>query len=101
MTNPVFHRNKNYKWNFCKAVTQKPAEAIKKETEIGSLSIGAEADVTILRLVDAKDTTIGEKSEDSNGNVKMLKKRIIPLAVFRAGTLYVPSFKGIKQLSFE
>ena len=72
-----------------KAVTQKPAEVINRHGEIGSLSIGAEADVTILKIVDANDTKIGEIVEDSNGNIRTLKKRIIPIAVFRAGILYI------------
>ena len=58
--------------NCLKAVTQKPSEVIKRQHEIGSLNIGMEADVTILRLVDAE-----EVAEDSNGNKRTLKKNRI------------------------
>ena len=48
------------------------------------MNIGIEADVTILKLVDAD-----EVAEDSNGNKRTLTKKIIPIAVFRAGVLYI------------
>ena len=65
-------------------MTQKPSEVIKRQDEIGSMNIGIEADVTILKLVDAD-----EVAEDSNGNKRTLKKKIIPVAVFRAGVPYI------------
>ena len=72
-----------------KAVTQKPAEVMKKQHELGSLSIGVEADVSVLKLVNALDTTLGEVAKDSHENVRVLEKRLIPVAVFRAGKPYL------------
>ena len=62
---------------------------INRHGQIGSLNIGAEADVIILKIVDANGTKIGDTAEDSNGNIRTLKKRIIPIAVFRAGILHI------------
>ena len=73
---------------FHKAVTKTPAEVIKRQDEHGSLEIGTVADVTIIKLVDASDTLLGDHAEDSDGNSRTLKKRIVPIAVFRAGKFY-------------
>ena len=81
--------NKQYQNLFItKGVTEKPAEIIKRQNQIGSLSIGVEADITVLKLVDALDTKLGEKSEDCHEQCRTLDKRILPIAVFRAGKLY-------------
>ena len=77
--------------NLWKAVTQKPSEVIKRQDEIGSMNIGIEADVTILKLVDAD-----EVAEDSNGNKRTLKKKIIPVAVFRAGVLNILKIEWLR-----
>ena len=55
------------------------------------MKIGTEADVTIIKLVDASDTLLGDQAEDSVGNCRTLKKRILPIAVFRAGKLHMIS----------
>ena len=73
---------------FDKAVTQTPAEVMKRQDEHGSLTIGTEADVTIIKLVNASDTLLGDQAEDSDGNSRTLKQRIVPIAVFRAGKFY-------------
>jgi predicted amidohydrolase len=52
------------------------------------LKIGTEADVTIIKLVDASDTLLGDHAKDSDGNSRTLEKRIVPIAVFRAGKFY-------------
>ena len=72
-------------------MTQKPSEVIKRQDEIGSMNIGIEADVTILKLVDAD-----EVAEDSNGNKRTLKKKIIPVAVFRAGVLNILKIEWLR-----
>ena len=71
-----------------KAVTQTPAEVMKRQDKHGALKIGTEADITIIKLVDASGTFLGDQAEDSDGNTRTLKKRIVPIAVFRAGKFY-------------
>eukprot|EP00106_Octopus_bimaculoides_P023174 XP_014790616.1 PREDICTED: deacetylase EF_0837-like [Octopus bimaculoides] len=66
-----------------KAVTETPARAIQKSEDIGKLAIGREADVTVLRIEEC-DVTM----EDSYGQQRRIRQRIIPVAVFRAGKLY-------------
>ena len=66
-------------------MTEKPAEVINRKDEIGSLSVGVEADLTILKLFDGLDTNNGRKLEDCHGQQRTLQKYVLPIAVFRAG----------------
>ncbi|PVD37034.1 hypothetical protein C0Q70_04027 [Pomacea canaliculata] len=65
------------------AVTSKPAAAIGKSNIIGSLKVGMEADVTILRI---EECSI--ELEDTVGQTRKVTKRIVPVRVFRAGKEY-------------
>ena len=62
------------------SVTLKPAEAIKKESTIGSLSPGRCADVAVLRFNDCNVLL-----EDSQQQMRRVSKRLVPVAVWRAG----------------
>ena len=66
-----------------RSVTITPAKAFGLEDTVGSLSVGKEADVTVLRVDDC-DVMM----EDCQAQIRNLKKRIIPIAVWRAGTSY-------------
>ncbi len=66
-----------------KAVTLTPAQAIHRENLIGSLRVGREADITLLRLEEA-DVEL----EDSHGQLRRVKQRLVPVRVWRAGVEY-------------
>ncbi|GAB1602270.1 uncharacterized protein LOC115230581, partial, partial [Argonauta hians] len=66
-----------------KAVTETPARAIQRSRDLGRLAVGREADVTMLKIVDC-DVTM----EDSQGQRRNIRRRIVPVAVFRAGKMY-------------
>ena len=66
-----------------RASTITPAKAYGLAKTIGSLGVGKEADVTVLRIDDC-DVLL----EDCQAQIRNLKKRIIPVAVWRAGTSY-------------
>ena len=66
-----------------RASTIVPAKAYGLDDVIGSLSIGKEADVTVLRIENC-DVMM----EDCQAQLRKLKKRIVPVAVWRAGTSY-------------
>ena len=63
-----------------RAVTVTPATAFGLSDTIGSLTVGKEADVTILRIEDC-DVMM----EDSQAQLRHMKQRIVPVAVWRAG----------------
>ncbi|KAL5015137.1 hypothetical protein ScPMuIL_009407 [Solemya velum] len=63
-----------------KAATSTPADAIGWGDRIGSLTIGFEADVTVLKLEEC-DIFL----EDSQSQLRKIKKRFIPKAVWRSG----------------
>ncbi|ESO88772.1 hypothetical protein LOTGIDRAFT_234374 [Lottia gigantea] len=65
------------------AVTSKAAEAIRKVESLGSLEIGREADITILKLIDC-DIWL----EDCHGKAENLKQILIPVAVWKGGKKY-------------
>ena len=67
-------------YDIIKAVTLTPALAIRKESEIGSLSPGRSADVTVLKLSDC-DVTL----EDSHLEMRKITQRLEPVAVWRSG----------------
>ena len=60
--------------------TSEPARAMGWEERIGSLEVGREADVTVLSL-DTVDTEL----EDCQSQLRRVRKRIRPRAVWRAG----------------
>ena len=60
--------------------TIEPARAIGWADRIGSLTVGREADVTVLSL-DAVDTEL----EDCQSQLRRVRKRLCPRAVWRAG----------------
>ncbi len=62
------------------AVTSKPATIIAQESRIGCLSLGACADVTVLRL-DNWD----ELLEDAQGQTRRMRQKITPVAVWKNG----------------
>ena len=66
-----------------KAVTLTPAQAIHRDNLIGSLSIGREADITVLRL-----EKVNVDLEDSYGQLRRLQHRLVPVKVWRAGVEY-------------
>lgn len=63
-----------------KAVTSAPASIIGKQGEIGSLSLGGCADVSVLRIEDC-DIML----EDTQGQMRQVKQRFVPVAVWRNG----------------
>lgn len=67
-------------YSIIKAVTSAPALAIRKEGEIGSLSPGRCADVTVLKLSDC-DVLL----EDSHLEMRRITRRLEPIAVWRCG----------------
>lgn len=67
-------------YDIIKAVTVTPAMAIRKEGEIGSLSPGRCADVTVLKVCDC-DIML----EDCHLDMRRITKRFQPVAVWRNG----------------
>ena len=63
-----------------KAVTSSPAQAVRRQASIGSLSAGRCADVTLLKLED-----MSIDLEDSEGHTRKLSQKIVPMGVWRAG----------------
>ena len=66
-----------------RSTTITPAKAYGLAETIGSLDIGKEADITVLRIDDC-DIMM----EDCQAQIRNLKKRIVPVAVWRAGIRY-------------
>ncbi|KAK3104560.1 hypothetical protein FSP39_004980 [Pinctada imbricata] len=65
------------------AVTWIPAKAIGWDDRIGSLGIGREADITVLRLEDYNNVM-----EDSQSQVRHVEKILRPVAVWRRGATF-------------
>ena len=57
--------------------------AIGRSNDLGSLGLGREADITILKVVPFE-----HQMEDSFGVAKRVQKAILPIAVWRAGRNY-------------
>ena len=66
-----------------KATTITPAKAIGKSSVIGSLGVGRDADITILKL-----EPYGVVLEDTGGQVRIPKDILSPVAVWRSGLSY-------------
>ncbi|KAL3862486.1 hypothetical protein ACJMK2_008447 [Sinanodonta woodiana] len=63
-----------------KSTTLTPARALGMETEIGSLTAGCDADITIIKQ-EACDVQL----EDSVTQLRNVKQRLVPVHVFRSG----------------
>ena len=66
-----------------KATTSVPAKAIKMDHLIGSLTVGHPADVTVLKL-----EPCDFEMEDCQSQVRRVKNRLIPVAVWKDGSPY-------------
>lgn len=60
--------------------TAAPAAALRRGAELGSLAVGAEADITLLRLEEGRFGLT-----DSAGTTREARQRLVPAAVIRAG----------------
>lgn len=60
--------------------TTAPAAALGPDSELGTLAVGAEADVTVLRLEEGRF-----ELTDSAGTTREARQRLVPTAVVRAG----------------
>ncbi|KAK6176221.1 hypothetical protein SNE40_014545 [Patella caerulea] len=65
------------------AVTSTPARVIGRTKTLGSLEVGREADITVLKIVDC-DIIL----EDCQGQVRNIKKRFHPVAVWKSGRMF-------------
>ena len=65
-------------------MTSKPAKVIGRESDLGSLTIGREADITMLKIATIDKTEV----EDNHGVKRELTKLIMPVGVWRAGKRY-------------
>lgn len=66
-----------------KAVTITPARALGISDKVGVLAPGREADITIVKIENC-DAWL----EDSAGQRRRIRKRIVPVAVFKGGELF-------------
>jgi dihydroorotase len=64
-------------------VTERPAQAIAMEQRLGTLRVGAHADVTVLRLADGEWPLT-----DAHGQTEYGRRRLEPVAVVRAGRVH-------------
>jgi dihydroorotase len=64
-------------------ITERPAQAISMESRIGTLRVGAEADVSILRLADGEWPLT-----DAHGKTEYGRQRLEAVTVVRAGKVY-------------
>ncbi|XP_048241149.1 deacetylase Oant_2987-like isoform X2 [Haliotis rufescens] len=62
------------------SVTSQPAAAIKRSNCLGSLQVGREADISMLKIEEC-DIDL----EDCYGQIRKVKKRFIPVGVWRNG----------------
>jgi dihydroorotase len=62
------------------ATTSRPAAAIRREGELGSLADGREADVTVLELVRGE-----HRLDDAAGESVVAEEALVPRWVVRAG----------------
>lgn len=60
--------------------TTAPAAALGRGAELGTLAVGAEADITVLRLEEGRF-----ELTDSAGTTREARQRLVPAAVIRAG----------------
>jgi len=60
--------------------TAAPAAALGRDAEVGALSVGAEADITLLRVEEGRFALV-----DSAGTRREARQRLVPAGVIRAG----------------
>jgi dihydroorotase len=60
--------------------TTAPGAALGRGAELGTLGVGAEADITVLRLEEGRF-----ELSDSAGTTREARQRLVPVAVIRAG----------------
>jgi dihydroorotase len=60
--------------------TAAPAAALGRDAELGALSVGAEADITLLRVEEGRFALV-----DSAGTRREARQRLVPAGVIRAG----------------
>lgn len=60
--------------------TAAPAAALGRDAELGGLSVGAEADITLLRVEEGRFALV-----DSAGTRREARQRLVPAGVIRAG----------------
>ena len=65
------------------ASTWAPAKAINRENDLGSLSIGREADISLLQVSQWQ-----QKMEDTVGICRVVEETIVPRGVWRAGQAF-------------
>ena len=63
-------------------MTKNPAQAIGRADVLGCLSVGREADVTVLKVVSLESPVL---VKDTFGMTRPIKEVIVPVAVWRAG----------------
>ncbi|MBD2180653.1 amidohydrolase/deacetylase family metallohydrolase [Planktothrix sp. FACHB-1355] len=76
------------------SVTINPARVLKAEHEIGTLRIGAIANISILELVEG-DWLFGDRL----GKQLLAKQRLLPVWVVRAGELIKPNRRLLRDLN--
>ena len=59
-----------------------PARAIGRADHLGSLRVGREADITVLKVVESEPAA---QVVDTFGRTRLIKEAIVPVAVWRAG----------------
>ena len=64
-------------------MTWNPAKAIRRDATLGSLSIGRDADITLLKIVECRQDV-----DDSFGAIRHLNQKIVPVGVFRNGVKF-------------
>ncbi len=74
--------------------TQRPASAIGMSDTIGSLRVGADADVSIIRLLE-RDVLL----TDAKGATRQGKQMLVPVETIRAGRRYPPHHSAHPHLT--
>jgi dihydroorotase len=67
--------------------TSAPAKAVGREGQFGTLKVGAEADVSVMRLEEGKF-----KFTDAPGDVRIGDKLLVPVVTLRAGMRHMPTY---------
>jgi dihydroorotase len=67
--------------------TSAPANAVGRGDQFGTLKVGAEADVSVMRLEEGKF-----KFTDAPGDVRIGEKLLVPVVTLRAGRRHAPTY---------
>jgi len=76
------------------AVTINPARVLGEEAEIGTLSIGSRADVTVL-----EERIEDWPMRDGQGEILVAERRWLPRLVLRAGQPVVPTLRLVRDVT--